>query len=1110
MVAKVYRYPRYKNKRSLDIYVRSYLDESKIVESPDWNLPVPNEEAAYKSLSKYAKNILAMDNEQVSAMNMAWEWTAKQFLPYMRDSRIKTLDEVIENLDMSTSSGFPFNQYFPTKRELFDGDPDIREFLQEDWNNILDDNYYFLFTNSLKEEIRPAEKTKLNKIRTFTAGAVDGTVQGARLFADMNERMNESYLSSSSGVGMSPLKGNWNLLYNKLKVFKNGYALDESEYDSSLRAYMMWGCARLRYDALRDEDRTIENLKRIRVYYRNLVNSLIITPEGVIVMKLGGNPSGSINTINDNTLILYTLLSYAWIMNCPFEPNYAEFEMNTAKILVGDDNTWTVSDWGHKFFNATSVISVWNKIGVTTTTESMISRQAEELDFLSAKTIFMKGMAIPVYSRSKLMTSLLYADTKSQSPAYTLLRAAALLQVGWSDVQFRRFCREFISWLLVKFDKTCAQDKDWIIAKSSILTDNDLEKLFLGTTEVLYPQSLNQESEKDINKPDKIMSGNIPTKKSQTRRGNGAKVTRQLNNNNNNNNRNLEAKKAELRVKMQNGVNARALQQVKQQQKSIPQNNFLRRDPTKVLRSEKENDMRLEAALLAAENNRLKEKQLRNREKKIRDKEKKKDDKHWYDYLWDIGKEVVPKVGSLLLGMGDYEEGDLLVEGEKPRTNSLLAAATKGQEGNEVPYMHETGQRVTVCHREYLGDIYSSTSSFSAIDFPLNPGMNETNPWLAPIANQYTSYEYGGLVAEFVSEGSEYTNSAGLGYVAMAVQYDSVDPKFNNKRDMLNSQFANAAKPSKSFQAWVECKRESGQPLNQLYVRSGEVPVGADKRMYDLGRLTVAVGGNTVSDVIIGELWLTYDISFFLPVGTERMAPNVMYAQIQGDGASDAVPLGATYIVNPDNTMQLAISGTEITFPKYVSGEFDLSLRWVSTVGISALAVMPTFTWSGSTGSSSPSGQGGFGANSGTTGLVVFRNVTLRGDGGVLTLSTAGIHVIQSSGFCSVKLIQVPVLSSIQDPSIFDRHGKAREERYSDFMGKILEVRSKDPIPDSLRKTKKYELFSLSESCFIQDLNTSRKYGCAPAFALSAMTMAEDQFDRVCDMIRETNSPSCK
>jgi len=544
VVMQVNRYPRYKNKRSADIYVKAFMDEAHIMEHPDWGLPVPNQDAAYKSFGGYAKDIPFMTERQVRAMNLAWEWTEQQFYPYMGGARVRGVEEVIPDLDKNTSSGYPFNVIYPKKKDLFEKDPEIVQWLKSDWDNLLDENYTFIFTCSLKEEIRPEVKTKMNKIRTFTAGAVDGTVHGNRLFADMNERMNAGYLKSSSGVGMSPLKGNWDRLYRKLNIFRNGYALDESQYDASLRAYLMWGCAQCRWKMLRKEDQTEENLQRIKVYYRNLVNSLVLTPEGVLVMKLGGNPSGSVNTINDNTLILYTLLAYAWIMLSDL-PDYLEFEANTSKILVGDDNTWTVSDWGHTFYNAKTIIPVWSEIGVITTTDDMEPRSAKDLDFLSATTIFYLGKAIPVYNRGKLMTSLLYAETEKQSPAFTLLRAAALLQIGWSDTQFRQFCREFISWLLERFDELCAEDLDWIQAKSGILSDERLADLYLGEDVLCYPQSLGQhvypdgcicfcphqyennyqESEKDQIKPDKMSMQK--TKKSRSRRGKGAKATRQ-------------------------------------------------------------------------------------------------------------------------------------------------------------------------------------------------------------------------------------------------------------------------------------------------------------------------------------------------------------------------------------------------------------------------------------------------------------------------------------------------------------------------------------------------------------------------------------------------------
>lgn len=497
------RQMRYKNRRGLDPQVKLFLDQEKIEISPAWNLPVPNEAAAYKSLAKYGKNEVLLPEELVRKMNLAWSWTEKHFLPYMGNSRIVSLEEAVDRLDMSSSSGFPWNREFPTKRELFENDPEIMNWLEEDWERLgTDPLWTTIFSSSLKEELRPAEKIVENSQRTFTAGAADATVQGNRLFVDQNEKMYASHTVTASAIGMSPLKGNWDKLYRKLNVFKNGYAMDETQYDSSIRQFMIWGCAQLRWKMYAPEFRTAENLQRVRAYYRNLIHTLILTPEGILIMKKLGMPSGCVSTVTDNTLILYTFLAFAWIVKCPEDfLNYQSFEDHTAKALVGDDNTWTVSDVAHEFYNATSIIDAWKHVGIIATTDSMTARPADELDFLSAHTVFIKGVAVPLYSRDKLMTALLFAPQKRITPATSLQRVTNLLQIGWTDVIYRNFCRAFIAWLLQEYDKVLLDDPRWIVAKAGIMSDEAYFSLFSGRRIVFQPQSY-QEHEERLIKPD--------------------------------------------------------------------------------------------------------------------------------------------------------------------------------------------------------------------------------------------------------------------------------------------------------------------------------------------------------------------------------------------------------------------------------------------------------------------------------------------------------------------------------------------------------------------------------------------------------------------------------
>ncbi len=543
-MGEIRKFPRYTNKRGEDPFIRMYFDENDMDKSKDWGLPIPNEEAAYKSLAKYAKNQPALEDEEVQMMNAAWEMTAAHFGPYMRNSKVRTYDEVKSKLDMSTSSGAPYNILYPTKKELFENDPNIDDHFIKDWDLLAcDPNWTCLCTNALKEEMRPTEKIDDNSIRTFTAMACDMTIHGNRLFADMNERMNESWLKTASTVGWSPMKGNWDRLIRKLSVFKNGYALDESQYDSSLRSYMMWGCAKYRWSCLCEADRTPENLQRLKTLYRNLINTLIITPEGVLVMKTGGNPSGSPNTINDNTLILYTFMAYAWLKLHPGGgTNLQEFEDNTAKALTGDDNTWTVSDWANEFYNARTVIECWKGIGITTTTDCLDARKPDELDYLSAHTVYVRGLAVPQYSRDKILTSLLYSTKNKQTPAQALERTNGMLNIGFCDLQMRNYLRSIQNWLLDNYDDVCAEDRDWIVAKCGILDDDRLMELWLGKTFVLQQQSV-ESAKKDNKSSTKMNNRNIqpqnPSRKQRRGRGGrkGPKASRKNNKSSNNPNR---------------------------------------------------------------------------------------------------------------------------------------------------------------------------------------------------------------------------------------------------------------------------------------------------------------------------------------------------------------------------------------------------------------------------------------------------------------------------------------------------------------------------------------------------------------------------------------------
>lgn len=813
LVGSFSRYPRYTNKRGIDPQVKMFLDKHGLEIQPGWELPVPNQEAAYKSLAKYGKATVNMDPQNVRDLNLAFEYMENHFMPYMHDSEILSLDAAIQQLDRSTSSGCPFNSEYTKKGELLDNDPLIVPWLEADWIVLGEDpNWTTIFSSSLKEELRPDEKIAENSQRTFAAGAIDATTHGTRLFQPMNQKMYDSHLKTSSAVGMSPLKGNWDKLYQKLSIFKNGYALDESQYDSSLRSFLMWGCALFRWKCLKPELRTPENLRRVRTYYRNLINTVMLTPEGILLLKKLGNPSGSVNTVTDNTLILYWILAYAWIKTVPEEfRSYKEFELNTSKALLGDDNTWTVSDDAHPYYNGRSVIEVWKTLGITTTTDSLDARLPEDLDFLSAHTVLLNGLAVPLYDRNKLMKSLLYAPKLHLTPETTLTRVTCLLQIGWTDLPFRKFCREVIDFLLERYDETLREDERWIIAKTGIKTDDFYYKLFTGERLLLKPQCFDRNNS-DI----KCCGHDVDTYcVCECIRFKGVRI-------------HVGTGWTEQEVLL-------ALDALMEDQEALERSKM----PDKAFN------------MSAKPSQQKKNKSSRSNRRGRGPKKGQATGRKTLPVTRNMRRANRRRGGRGNAGpIGPARQGNLTAFG---RTSFNGNSRTK---------------TCTIQEDEFIGAITSGAGGpptpFNVVAFALNPGQAAVFPWLSKQAAQWEHYTFEMLEFYYKREVSEFATAGTTGKVIMSCDYDASDSPPATKQQMEDTIPHQDAMPSSNLA--LKLQQRNMHPAGKKYVRPGGLPGAADIKMYDAGILFVATQAIAAATTEVGELRVRYRVKFETPI----------------------------------------------------------------------------------------------------------------------------------------------------------------------------------------------------------------------------------------------------
>lgn len=181
---------------------------------------------------------------------------------------------------------------------------------------------------------------------------------------------------------------------------------------------------------------------------------------------------------------------------------------------------------------------------------------------------------------------------------------------------------------------------------------------------------------------------------------------------------------------------------------------------------------------------------------------------------------------------------------------------------------HTDGKRgIRIMEREFLGDIYagnlvSGSTEFTNSVYPINPGDPRTFPWLSHIASNFDQWKPNGIIFEFKSTSSSFNGaSQALGVVVAATDYDVLDEPYSNKIEMETADYSNSCKASDDLMHGIECEAKE-RPDSVFFVRHQPNPTDS-LRFYDLGNFQLATKGMSAADVVLGELWITYDITFY-------------------------------------------------------------------------------------------------------------------------------------------------------------------------------------------------------------------------------------------------------
>ncbi len=279
-----------------------------------------------------------------------------------------------------------------------------------------------------------------------------------------------------------------------------------------------------------------------------------------------------------------------------------------------------------------------------------------------------------------------------------------------------------------------------------------------------------------------------------------------------------------------------------------------------------------------------------------------------------------------MMGMGGYTTNSLMVDDGV---------------SDMVPRVSGTGDEtgaVIVSRREYIQDIYAPASgiSFQNQSFPINPGLEQTFPWLSQIAANYEEYELLQCIFAYRSTTSDATSATGqCGTVIMATQYNCSSAAFTDKPAMLEYTGAMSTKSSETMLHGVECDpRKLSDPGNTI--RTGPVPQGADVKTYDHATLNVAVT-NTPSGYaggVLGELWVSYTVKLKLPkfaVGRGALIGRDLFVSAKDESVTYPFgPAGTMLAAQQNNigcSLTYATNSIIVNFPNAYSGYIRVIIR---------------------------------------------------------------------------------------------------------------------------------------------------------------------------------------
>lgn len=346
--------------------------------------PVDGVDPYMETLCKYATEDPIVDTQLVQTCAYSYSAELKKF-PFV-DKKILSFEEAvagipgrqfIDGIPRKTGAGYPWNmRYKNGKQEIFGAEGDykfdtvgakeVRREVEAKLGMLKDGvRPRFLYTDTLKDELRSKKKVENKETRMISGSPVDLTILTRMYFGSFSAFMMENRIQNGCAVGINPMSKEWSdLAHHVLGEDNKCVAGDFTGFDSSQSSTITQVILDIINDWYNDGNDHIRALLWLEV-----VNSLHVHDKYVVVFD-HCLPSGHSMTSIINSMFVNVAFRYCWVRQVGFLSAIDIFVEFVKLVAYGDDNlcgiTYVARTYGFNF----ETIRYWmNRLGLTYTAE---------------------------------------------------------------------------------------------------------------------------------------------------------------------------------------------------------------------------------------------------------------------------------------------------------------------------------------------------------------------------------------------------------------------------------------------------------------------------------------------------------------------------------------------------------------------------------------------------------------------------------------------------------------------------------------------------------------------------------------------------------------------